>query len=75
MKSEQIRKAAEEMYARRILNARGETKAFLQGEAVGFIDGAEWVLAHLCGLPWNEAVGELAGYAGELDSRKERRRA
>lgn len=75
MKSEQIRKTAEEMYARRILNARGEAKAFLQGEAVGFIDGAEWVLAHLCGLPVNEMFRELAGYAEELDSRKERRRA
>lgn len=35
------------------------------GHIRGFIEGAEYVLDHLCHIPWDKVLYTLAGYASE----------
>ena len=36
----------------------------------GFLAGAKHVLDHLCSIPWDEAIRQLAEYAEEKDSER-----
>lgn len=66
MTQEEIEKAADE-FAEREYETNSIDRDYL---SKGFFHGARWLADRLCSLPWDEAVKDLADYAGGKEAER-----